>query len=139
MRWFGGVSFQPPGSDISIDKLPLGSKWVAVPACMTEPRKPDIGAGEPAEGLGYRDQASARHDIRLGVKGGERIVHRLMNHFLNDHMPFASFLAEGLELTRVIVAEIVEFRMREGERRPHLRKLFRVAHAPDLGRFDHAG
>ena len=42
----------------------------------------------------------------------ERFVDALMNRLIDDHMTLAGGIAESGELIGVVVAEIVEFRMR---------------------------
>src|SRR5690349_7497677 len=102
------------GGDITIDELPLGSEGMPFPSRVAETCEIDGRLGKSVHHFGDHDHSAARHNVGCRVKGRERLVHRFMNHFVNDHMHLANISTERIELTRVVVAEIVELGMRYG-------------------------
>ncbi|ENN89866.1 hypothetical protein RHSP_80284 [Rhizobium freirei PRF 81] len=118
--------------NIAVDKPLLGGKGMLVPTRMAETGNGDIVVGIAGQYLGDDDHAAARHDIRAGLIGGERRIDIVVNGLIDHDMPLACGFAEGGELIGVIVAEIIELRMRDRQGRAQSSEFAGIAHAPDF-------
>ncbi|EGE57964.1 hypothetical protein RHECNPAF_3500011 [Rhizobium etli CNPAF512] len=135
-------SAEPPEAtrgNITIDKLSFGGKRVPFPADVTEAGQHHLGSRKFAQHFGNDDHAAARHDIGRRRKGRERRIDGLVDRFVDDDMHLAGLGAESTECLGIVVAEIVEIGMRDGQRHPHRGEFLRVAHAPDFAGRDDAG
>ncbi len=111
-----GNAPQATKGNIKIDQPLLRSKRMTIPTGMAEAGDGDIVVGVAQKQLSDHDHTAARHDVRAGLMRPECLVDTLMNGLIDDHMALAGGIAESGELIGVIVAEIVEFRMRLRQR-----------------------
>ena len=123
---------------MGLDQLAFGGKGMTVPTLMTEAGQKDLVpvmariGQHVGENLRHDDHAAARHHIGPRFKIKKRAVDRLMHISRQDAVALAGAFGCGSETGGVVVTEIVEFRMAQHQGLPHLRKLFRIAHRPDL-------